>query len=349
MEFVRVDRAVLRRFAGGAILALIAPIATGQGLPEQWNPLERVTRPPMVMVDRIIVRDDSANATGGFDITINGLDSLDPEVREIFEESEARWESLITGYDISAGIPGPEINATVEPIDGVGGVLGSAGPSQITIADGVIFTLEGNMRFDSADVAALMSAGTLDEVILHEMAHVLGFGTLWDNNGLAMDNSGEYDGLGAIDEFESDFVTVSGGMTPGLGFVPVELDGGPGTRDSHWDESTEFEAANGSGFLANELMTGFINTIPSGADVFIGDITLGQFRDMGFTTVATVPVMSDPLDFNGDGSVDISDVVGFLDTFFGSGTMDPRLDFNEDGSIDISDLVQYLNAFFAVP
>lgn len=56
----------------------------------------------------------------------------------------------------------------------------------------------------------------------------------------------------------------------------------------------------------------------------------------------------DPLDFNGDGSVDIADLVGFLNDFFGA-QADPALDFNGDGSIDIADVVEYLNAFFASP
>lgn len=36
------------------------------------------------------------------------------------------------------------------------------------------------MEFDSADAAALDAAGTLDDVVLHEMGHVIGFGTLWN-------------------------------------------------------------------------------------------------------------------------------------------------------------------------
>ena len=35
------------------------------------------------------------------------------------------------------------------------------------------------MEFDVADMDLLESDGTLKPVILHEMAHVLGIGTLW--------------------------------------------------------------------------------------------------------------------------------------------------------------------------
>lgn len=328
---------------------VVAIPAAGQDHAGDDNPLARMTRPPMTMVDAIFAGNESSGTPDHFDILLVGLDSLTDEQRAIFEEAEATWESLITGYDIPVGFNGPTIELVIEPIDGSGQILGSAGPDMISIAGGVIYTLEGEMRFDSADVADLISDGEFDEVVLHEMAHVLGFGTLWDNNALAIDESGEYQGLGAISEFDSDFVVTATGATPALGFVPVELDGGPGTRDGHWDETTVYEAANGQGPLANELMTGFINTTPPSAPIYIGDITLGQFRDLGFTTVSTVPIEPDPLDFTGDGSVDISDVVGYIDAFFGSQTMDPELDFNEDGSVDISDLVQYLNAFFAFP
>ena len=71
--------------------------------------------------------------------------------------------------------------ASVEPIDGVGGILGSAGPCLIRTTGGL--TLYGVMRLDSADVTTLEVAGTFDEVILHEMGHVLGIGSLWQVSG----------------------------------------------------------------------------------------------------------------------------------------------------------------------
>lgn len=36
------------------------------------------------------------------------------------------------------------------------------------------------MQFDSDDVAALITAGTFDRVVAHEMGHVIGVGTLWN-------------------------------------------------------------------------------------------------------------------------------------------------------------------------
>lgn len=58
-----------------------------------------------------------------------------------------------------------------EEIDGVGSILGSAGVTWLRPRDGT--AISGNMRFDTADVANLISAGTWESVILHEMGHVL--------------------------------------------------------------------------------------------------------------------------------------------------------------------------------
>ena len=67
---------------------------------------------------------------------------------------------------------------TIEPIDGPFGVLGQAGPCFVRDdADGL--TVIGRMQFDEDDMELLETEGSLQAVILHEMGHVLGFGTLW--------------------------------------------------------------------------------------------------------------------------------------------------------------------------
>jgi hypothetical protein len=91
--------------------------------------------------------------------------------RAVFTAAAARWQQLVIG-DVAnlafnkaanacgAGEPAfnavvddSAIYASVEPIDGVGGILGSAGPCFIRTAGGL--TIYGTMRFDSADVANL--------------------------------------------------------------------------------------------------------------------------------------------------------------------------------------------------
>lgn len=45
----------------------------------------------------------------------------------------------------------------------------------------------GVMEFDTADLDDLLASGRLDDVILHEMGHVLGLGTNWVLTGFVAD------------------------------------------------------------------------------------------------------------------------------------------------------------------
>ena len=40
------------------------------------------------------------------------------------------------------------------------------------------------MSFDTADLASMEADGTLVDVITHEMGHVIGIGTIWEDKGL---------------------------------------------------------------------------------------------------------------------------------------------------------------------
>jgi len=140
-------------------------------------------------------------------------------------------------------------------------------------------------------------------------------------------------------------------FTPGVRFVgPMSVEGfeaislpGPGPA------STSFVA----GSITFTVGTPITDAIPDIVPELLG--TDGGFGDNSFDTIPIANISpgfvdgaGDPLDFNGDGSVDIADLVGFLNDFFGA-QADPALDFNGDGSIDIADVVEYLNAFFASP
>ncbi|CAN0274575.1 unnamed protein product [Laminaria digitata] len=60
-------------------------------------------------------------------------------------------------------------------MDGLRGVLGSAGPSSIWKSCPTV-SLLGAMKFDIADIEDLERQGMLEGVILHEMGHVIGVG-----------------------------------------------------------------------------------------------------------------------------------------------------------------------------
>ncbi len=221
-----------------------------------------------------------------------------PSQQQLFVSAAARWEQLIIG-DVPdgqltlsagscAGAAYPALNeslddiiiyATAVPIDGVGGILGQAGPC--FVRSGSLLPVLGGMQFDTADLANLESQGRLLDVILHEMGHVLGYGTLWSSLGLLQNPScggfgstcnpdlpgadTHLNGTNAIASFDN-----VGGTAWTLGSkVPVEnTQGGPGTRDSHWREST----------FGNELMTGFIG----GGSNPLSEVTTASMQDIGY-------------------------------------------------------------------
>ena len=127
---------------------------------------------------------------GNLDIVVNFFPGTTPTASQIaaFDRAEAFWESQILGFDNPVLAEAYEANggqttitANLAPIDGAGGILGSAGSSaQLyqgpmgSVGSNAISTA-GNMTFDTEDLLGIERDGLLDALILHEMAHVLGF------------------------------------------------------------------------------------------------------------------------------------------------------------------------------
>ncbi len=247
----------------------------------------------IVLAIAIGVSAGANTARGDFTIVVNYTTSVTMSQQAAFENAANTWASLISGYQdgfvvnrsggssykIGQTIDTLFISAAIQGIDGAGGILGSAGPNQI-IVDSSGFTLasDGAMTFDIADVAALEANGSFGNVILHEMAHVMGFGTLWTNNGVYVNNSGEFTGSSATAAWQADF-----GQT---GTPDVELQGGGGTANGHWNENlgggglTGITDAMGRD-MRDELMTGWLN-----ANSFISDMTIASFVDIGYSATA---------------------------------------------------------------
>lgn len=230
----------------------------------------------------------SQPASAGFQIHIVYDVGWTPSQRAIFESSKNFWQQQLGSYQAGIALTGPIIDATTFT-EGVGGVLGSAGPTDVIEEAGFWLTSRGLMQFDTADLGFLESQGFLDEVIQHEMAHVLGFGTLWTANNLYVPDSGQYLGGAGLAAYRQEFV----GQAQAT-FVPVELGGGGGTSNSHWDEVDAGAGLTGrvtsSGRdMTFELMTGWLNTNQS---AFVSQTTLGQFRDLGF--VAPIQAVPEP-------------------------------------------------------
>ena len=239
------------------------------------------------------------------------------DFQSAFDAAESTWESLITGWAdgrnitaVSGGNPDYNVGDDVDTLfitagtfDGApGGVLGSAGPTAFADDGSIVLATRGAMNFDTFDLQNLADAGSLEDVILHEMAHVIGIGTVWDvgGNGLYVDGTGQYTGANALREYQREF-------NNDATFVPVELGGGGGTANGHWDEGRVASAGdtildpdgltvidptnvNFGQSRTAVLMTGFLD---SGANTFISATTLGSYQDLGYTvdfsTIRAVP------------------------------------------------------------
>lgn len=196
---------------------------------------------------------------------------LTPSQINVFDTARTNWENLITGYQPGIALTGINISAVSAPIDGVGNILGSADPTAFTTQGGFTLSTKGAMQFDSADLADLERTGELEAVAMHEMAHVMGFGTLWTLNGVYIDGTGRYTGTNALNAYRREFDSSAA-------FVPVELKYGPGTNDGHWeDDITTIHDRQGRP-LSSELMTGFIDS-----PTFLSRTTVQSFADIGFT------------------------------------------------------------------
>ncbi len=247
----------------------------------------------------------------GFDIALTHNNAPTAAEQAAFDAAEATWESLISGFQDTLVDTTLEITTNLAPDDGLGGTLGSAGPTTVKAGNELNFGYAGSgvMNFDTADTANLALSGLLDDVILHEMGHVLGIGTLWNMTTLGLpvdpwhsmqnyytDGSGQYTGPNALAAWQGEF-----GQT-GATFMPVELGGGAGTANGHWNEvdgggiatgiTSTFAGANFGKDFQNEVMTGWI-----GSEVFISNVTLGGLVDLGytvpsFTATAAVPESS---------------------------------------------------------
>jgi Leishmanolysin len=220
----------------------------------------------------------SASAYGIY-LDLVGIPSSD---QGFFTGATARWEGIITGdvadrpsaayTSLGPGCVYPSviddlyICASYTYIDGPSKVLGYAGPSYIRSGSpNQGLTIIGEMTFESVDVPTLAAGGQFGDVILHEMGHVLGIGTLWLQQGVAGPDSANcpYTGAHANAEYQA---------ISGCAVVPTENHGTPGdgTFCGHWDEHC----------LANELMTGYLT---QGATTLLSRITIGSLQDLGYT------------------------------------------------------------------
>ncbi len=261
--------------------------ATGVAFVGRWI-LGTATQQTLVATSSLVAgKSVSFNATASvsnfnIDIRFIGTGGTARQ-REAFTKAAAKWRTIIVGHvqDFPLNVPAgdcdtwwPAIDETVNdviifariaPIDGVGKILARAGPCYIN--DATRLTIAGQMEFDQDDLPGLLSSGTIDDVVLHEMGHVLGIGTLWDFRRTLLTGAGTSDpfftGAGARAEFPG----IGGAIFSGS-VVPVEDMYGAGTRDAHWRNSV----------FGRELMQGFA----SAGGMPLSRVTAASLADLGY-------------------------------------------------------------------
>ncbi len=177
----------------------------------------------------------------------------------LIKKAVSLWNKIIIG---GSGI-GLRINFYVVAVDGIGAVLGAATPTRIDPVSGLPIT--GIIGIDKADLEDMEQKGTLFNVIVHEIAHVLGFGTIWEQKGLLIlqdPNRPLFTGENAIREY-------SEAMGAKQLAIPVENQGSDGTRNAHWKES----------IFKDELMTGFVGV----GENPLSRMTIASLEDLGYS------------------------------------------------------------------
>ncbi|KAL7574389.1 hypothetical protein ACA910_008487 [Epithemia clementina (nom. ined.)] len=202
------------------------------------------------------------------------------EVAGFYDEAYATWTSIITkdSNGGSTSTPTDPFKSTIEQcpagipavlddlyicgkdtcIDGPGQILGQAGPQLIWSNSGLPAT--GRMVFDKEDIPRFINVWKA--IILHEMAHVIGIGTVWSSKV----SNNEFIGTNAVSVWQTTW-----GCT---GRPPIETDGGSGTAGGHWDDAS----------LKTELMTGYVSEQNP-----LSLLTTAALKDIGYTGINDAP------------------------------------------------------------
>ena len=268
---------------------------------------------------------------------------------------ERMWETVITGYQpgISVGAIPITINPTTQG-------LAAANYSGTTVQGGFTLTTSGFVNVNVNEIenfANWQGVGAngrnyIDELLAHEVGHVLGVGTLWVSNSVYVSNTFQYAGAHGLAAYQAEF-------NQATAYIPVENAGNPGTPNAHWDQlmrSSSQEGNPNDPFSLSplvgvtdqygrdrglELMTGAID--PDYGEPFLSRFTVQSMRDMGYA-------VAEFEDFNGDGSVNATDLSILKANFGATGLEIDSMAFGDasrDRRVDGADFLLWQRAFVA--
>lgn len=268
---------------------------------------------------------------------------------------ERMWETVITGYQ--PGISVPTVPIEIRPTTGG---LAAAKYLTTSVQGGFALATSGFVDINVNEIenfANWQGVGAngrnyIDELLAHEVGHVLGVGTLWISNGDYVSNTFQYAGVHGTAAYQAEF-------NQATSFIPVENAGNSGTQNAHWDQLMRSSVQEGNpndpfslsplvGVADQygrdrglELMTGAID--PDYGEPFISRFTVQSMRDMGYT-------VAEFEDYNGDGSVNAADL-SILKANFGATALEVDSmafgDANRDRVVDGADFLLWQRAFVA--
>jgi hypothetical protein len=270
-------------------------------------------------------------------------------------EVEALWETVLTGYQ-----PGIVIESVPITINPTNTGLASANFSGAITQGGFMLSTSGFININTLEIenfANWQGVGAnglnfIDELLAHEVGHVLGVGTQWVNNGVYESNTFHYTGAHGLAAYQVEFNET-------LAYVPVENAGNAGTPNAHWDQLMRSSPQEGNpadpwsldprvGVVDRygrdrglELMTGAID--PDYLQPFVSRFTVQSMRDLGYT-------VAEFEDFNGDGTVDHADLEVLQTNFGVTGLQVDSIrygDADRDRDVDGNDFLLWQQALIA--
>jgi len=303
----------------------------------------------------------SVNGTFTYTITNNSSYVFEPVDYVIIKSAFDRWDNIMT-LDARLG-PGYTITVsyTVDVLEA--GMLGGASIQTIVYIGsqtyGNVFPLTADLTMNSSYLYGMKNDVRSDGktsyyyVLLHEIGHILGIGSLWGYAGTPkvnyIDNGitkSYYTGANALREYKSYFSDM--GSSSFIG-IPIEDNGGGGTAGVHPEEGPEGGVSANNRYingifhpgLDTELMSGWLDSSPVSTP--LSRVTLGFLEDMGYIVnynLADVYRMSWPATTDAN-NLDKAYIQGFLDV---SGSTTIRGTTNINGRVFVYDDVS-INGF----
>lgn len=230
-----------------------------------------------------------ADGSVPFAVRFRTLGEVRPEVVEAAERAASRWSALMEGKLAPllarapagrCGADAPALDEVVDDllvflveteIDGPGGAAALAGPC--FVREEGLLPVVGRVVVDRDDVSTLLDLGLLDDILAHEVGHVLGIGTLWPLFDLLREPSLP-DRPGVDTHFIGPLSIQAFDASGGAGYtgarVPVENElGAEGVRDGHWRQSV----------FGVELMNPFL---VAGVENPLSRVTAASLADLGY-------------------------------------------------------------------